>query len=313
MSHTLHTGDCIDVLPALPAGSVQLAYMDPPFNTRQRRKGAASSYDDDFGDAAGYLAYMRPRVEALWRVLAPNGSLFFHCDWRMSHAVRTMLDHISVEMARTSVFVNEIIWHYGLGAARVGRRLLSKHDTIFWYAKGSGYVFNLLRGEPTRAMLAKYCHIEPDGRRYMMSYGKRYYMKGGKPLDDVWAIPAISATSGERVGYPTQKPLALLDRIVRLASNPGDVVLDPFCGSGTTLVAARSLGRVAIGIDSSADAIAVTARRLAAGSCPGHLAFCNAILAFSCSQDPCAVLGKASSVCQACGMCATTSPSIATR
>jgi site-specific DNA-methyltransferase (adenine-specific) len=265
-THTLHNGDCLNVLPALAAGSVQLAYLDPPFNTRQRRKGAASSYADDFGDATGYIAYMRPRIDALWRVLAPNGALFFHCDWRMSHAVRHMLDQLVGEAGKPSVFVNEIIWHYGLGAARVGRQLLSKHDTIFWYAKRADYVFNVLRGEPTKAMLAKYCHIEPDGRRYMMSYGKRYYMQGGKPLDDVWDIPAIAATSGERVGYPTQKPLALLKRIVELASNPGDAVLDPFCGSGTTLVAAQGLGRAPVGIDASAEAIAIAGQRLAAGA-----------------------------------------------
>ncbi len=160
------------------------------------------------------------------------------------------------------MFVNEIVWHYGLGAARGRRRLLTKHDVIFWYAGSPGYTFNLLRDEPTPAMLDKYRHVDEAGNRYMNSYGKRYLLKGGKPLDDVWDIPAIAPTSKERAGYPTQKPLALLQRIVQLASNPGDLVLDPFCGSGTTLVAAQHLGRRWIGIDSNPQAIAIARRRL---------------------------------------------------
>jgi site-specific DNA-methyltransferase (adenine-specific) len=282
--------DCLDALRALPSACAQLIYLDPPFNTRSRRTAKAASYDDAFGSGRDYVEYMRPRVTEMWRLLADTGSLFFHCDWRMSHHVRPLLDEVffigadgrwqstddgrpttvgrrssavSRQPPATGVFVNEIIWRYGLGAARVGRQLLTKHDTIFWYARTSSYVFNVIRGEPTKAMLAKYCHIEPDGRRYMMSYGKRYYMKGGKPLDDVWDLPAIAATSGERLGYPTQKPLALLERVITLASNPGGLVIDPFCGSGTTLAAARALGRDWIGIDANADAIAIARARMA--------------------------------------------------
>jgi site-specific DNA-methyltransferase (adenine-specific) len=268
MSNALMHADCLDALGRLPEASVQLIYLDPPFNTRVRRNAAAGTYDDALGRADQYIAYMRARVEQMRRVLTAHGSLFFHCDWRMSHHVKLMLDAVfevggaGRRKKTAGVFVNEIIWRYGLGAARVGRQLLTKHDTIFWYARSSDYTFNPLRGEPTKAMLAKYCHIEPDGRRYMMSYGKRYYMKGGKPLDDVWDIPAIAATSGERAGYPTQKPLALLERVIALASNPGDTVLDPFCGSGTTLVAAQKHARQWIGIDASAQAIAVAKSRL---------------------------------------------------
>jgi site-specific DNA-methyltransferase (adenine-specific) len=269
MINTLLHGDCLDALAGLPDVSARLIYLDPPFNTQVRRNAAAGAYDDALGGAADYVAFMQPRVEQMRRVLVADGSLFFHCDWRMSHHVKLMLDQVfdvsgaGRRKKRGGVFVNEIVWRYGLGAARVGRQLLTKHDTIFWYARSDAYTFNVMRGDPTKAMLAKYCHIEPDGRRYMMSYGKRYYMKGGKPLDDVWDIPAIAATSGERAGYPTQKPLALLERIVLLASNPGDLILDPFCGSGTTLVAARKHDRSWLGIDASADAIAVARARLA--------------------------------------------------
>lgn len=252
--------DCHDALSVLPDAFAQLIYLDPPFNT-----GVKRGYVDAFGSSENYIAYMRPRVRHMQRLLNPTGSLFFHCDWRASHHVKVLLDQI-FEVGRRDggVFVNEIIWHYGLGAARPGRTLLSKHDVIFWYARSKAYTFNLLRSEPTEAMLRKYCHLEDDGRRYMMSYGKRYYMKGGKPLDDVWNLPAIAPTSGERTGYPTQKPLALLERVIALASNPGDVVLDPFCGSGTTIAAAQRLGRHWYGIDQREEAVAVARGRVAA-------------------------------------------------
>ncbi len=287
MLNTLHTADCLDALRALPPASVQLVYLDPPFNTNTRRTLSSSgrrrsalveteaenaAYDDAFGAPADYIAYMRPRVEQLRRVLAPNGSLFFHCDWRASHHARVMLDELFLarrflspqteEVEGEGCFVNEIIWHYGLGASKARRQLLTKHDTIFWYANSPAYTFNLIRAEPTKAMLAKYRHVDEHGNRYMNSYGRRYTLKGGKPLDDVWSIPAIAPTSKERAGYPTQKPLALLQRIIMLASNEGDVMLDPFCGSGTALLAAQQLGRKWIGIDANPQAIAIARRRL---------------------------------------------------
>jgi site-specific DNA-methyltransferase (adenine-specific) len=269
-SNRLLCGDCLAELVKLGGMAFQLIYLDPPFNTNLRRVGEAGTqqvaYEDSFGAPAAYVAYMRPRLLALQRLLAANGSLFFHCDWRMSHHVRLLLDEVFAVTGGGGVFVNEIIWHYGLGAARAGRRLLSKHDVIFWYANSEQYTFNLLRAEPTRAMQAKYRHVDEQGNRYMNSYGKRYLLKGGKPLDDVWDIPSISPTSSERTGYPTQKPLALLNRIVQLATNPGDLVLDPFCGSGTTLVAAQRLGRAWIGIDANPQAVEVAGRRLGVGA-----------------------------------------------
>ncbi|MCS7060831.1 MAG: site-specific DNA-methyltransferase [Anaerolineae bacterium] len=268
MTNCLIVADCLDALARLKPGSVRLIYLDPPFNTGARRRASAGSYRDAFGSPAHYIAYMRPRVEAMLRVLSPDGSLFFHCDWRMSHHVRLMLDELfcvsSVGRARlpAGAFVNEIVWRYGLGAARAGRRLLTKHDLIFWYARSPGYVFNPLREPPTPAMLDKYRHVDEHGNRYMNAHGKRYRMPAGKLLDDVWDIPTIAPTAKERVDYPTQKPLALLKRIVALASNVGDIVLDPFCGSGTTLVAARQLGRRWIGIDINPQAIEIARARL---------------------------------------------------
>ncbi|NJM42694.1 MAG: site-specific DNA-methyltransferase [Anaerolineae bacterium] len=283
MSTTLlHNADCLDGLRTIAEGSVHLIYLDPPFNTNTQRSTGDASYADAFGMPQAYIDYMRPRVQAMRRALTLNGSLFFHCDWRTSHHVRVMLDEVfdveggagRVERIRSvhpplstlpGRFVNEIIWHYGLGASKARRQLLTKHDVIFWYANGLDYTFNLIREAPTQAMLNKYRHIDEQGNRYMNSYGKRYTLKGGKPLDDVWNIPAIAPTSGERAGYPTQKPLALLHRIIQLASHEGDLVLDPFCGSGTTLVAAQQLGRKWIGIDANAQAIEIARKRLVNG------------------------------------------------
>ena len=279
MPNTLHTADCLDALSEMPPASVHLIYLDPPFNTnvkrslpslRGRRAGDEGiSYDDAFGAPADYIAYMRPRLQQMRRVLALNGSLFFHCDWRTSHHVRLMLDEVfevqpspQPSPKGRGSFVNEIIWHYGLGASKARRQLLTKHDVIFWYANSPDYTFNLIREAPTKAMLAKYRHVDEQGNHYMNSYGRRYTLKGGKPLDDVWSIPAIAPTSKERAGYPTQKPLALLCRIIQLASNEGDVVLDPFCGSGTTLLAAQQLNRNWIGIDANPQAIAIAGKRL---------------------------------------------------
>ena len=260
-------GDCLDILPRVAPGSARLIYLDPPFNTRKTRRGTGDStdaYADHFGATADYISFLRPRLEAMQRVLAPNGSLFFHGDWRAGHYVKVLLDELfRVDARGGGVFVNEIIWRYGLGAARARGRLLTKHDVIFWYAASPEYVFNLIRQAPTAAMLNKYRHFDAHGQRFMRSYGKVYTLKGGKPLDDVWEIPAIAPTSGERTGYPTQKPLALLERIVALASDPGDLVIDPFCGSGTTLLAAQRLGRRWLGIDAGAGAVEVARGRLA--------------------------------------------------
>jgi len=262
MNHILQA-DCLTALQTIPDATVDLVYLDPPFNTNIKRQTPQAHYADAFGTPQAYIAYMRPRVDLLRRVLTPHGSLFFHCDWRTSHHVRVMLDEVFETEKSNGCFVNEIIWHYGLGASKARRQLLTKHDVIFWYAKGPDYVFNLIRDEPTTAMLNKYRHYDEQGQRYMMSYGRRYTLKGGKPLDDVWDIPAIAPTSGERAGYPTQKPLTLLRRIIQLASTENQTVLDPFCGSGTTLVAAHQLGRNWIGIDANPQAVEIARQRLA--------------------------------------------------
>ncbi len=197
-------------------------------------------------------------LEGCHRVLRPSGSVFLHLDWRISHRARLALD----ERFGDDCFRNEIVWHYGLGGGAPRNAFARKHDTILFYARTAAATFNAERGPVTAAMEAKYAHVDEQGRRYQNAHGRRYYLQGGKRFDDVWAIPALSPTARERVGWPTQKPLALLERIVSAASAPGELVFDPCCGSGTALVAAARLGRRAAGGDRSAEAVELTLRRL---------------------------------------------------
>jgi len=255
-------GDNLAVMRSLPDGSVDLIYVDPPFFTGRDHRlanGDPAFADGWSGGLDEYLAWLRERFVEMRRLLRPAGVLVVHCDWHAGHYIKVELDRV-LGMER---FRNEVIWHYGLGGASAQRHVLRKHDTLFVYAMSEASTFNRLRGDVTAAMLAKYCHEDERGR-YMMSRGRRYYLRGGKPLDSVWNIPAIAATSTERVGWPAQKPLALLERVVRVWSHPGHIVADFFAGSGTTAVAAQRLGRSFIACDDAPAAIELARSRLEA-------------------------------------------------
>ena len=258
VNRLLH-GDAVALAETLPAASVDLVYLDPPFFTvKVQRAAGGLAYSDAWaGGLAAYLDWLRPLLVHTHRLLRPTGTLYVHLDWHAVHHVKVELDRIF----GMDHFQNEVIWHYGLGAARSQTHFLRKHDTLLVYRRGPRATFNLLRGPVTRAMAGKYRHQDEQGR-YMHSRGRRYYLRGGKPLDTVWEIPTIAATSRERLGYPTQKPEALLERIILASSNAGDVVLDPLCGSGTTPAVAQRLGRRWIAGDRAGDAIAITADRL---------------------------------------------------
>jgi site-specific DNA-methyltransferase (adenine-specific) len=260
LPHVLAHADALDLLGAIPAGTIDLVYVDPPFGTGlDRSDRTGHRYDDGLPSGIdGHIAWLREVLGASHRVLRASGSIFLHLDWRVSHRARVVLD----EIFGATCFRNEIVWHYGLGGGAPRDAFARKHDTILFYARGEGATFNAERGPVTAAMAAKYAHVDELGRRYQNAHGKRYYLRGGKRFDDVWEIPALSPTARERVGWPTQKPLALLERIVRAASDPGGCVLDPCCGSGTTLVAAARLGRRAVGGDRVADAVELAAQRL---------------------------------------------------
>ena len=255
----LYHGDAADVAALLPSGAVDLIYADPPFFTGTRRQTPSGrSFSDTWaGGLDAYLAWLRPLLVEFHRLLAQTGTLYLHLDWHAVHYAKVELDRIF----GADHFLNEVIWHYGLGAARSRSHFLRKHDTLLVYRRGARATFHVLRGAVTPAMAGKYRHADERGR-YMRSRGRRYYLQGGKPLDSVWEIPSIAATAGERLGYPTQKPEALLERIILASTNPGDTVFDPFCGSGTAPAVAQRLGRHWIAADRSADAIAITAARL---------------------------------------------------
>lgn len=256
--------DCLALMRSLPAASCDLIYIDPPFDSQRPFGSLIADLPRDAatsptgGSLKGYLDFMRPRLAEMHRLLSARGSLFVHVDWRAVHHVRLMLDAIFGE----ACFLNEIIWHYRTGG-RGGRWLPRKHDSILYYARSPGeHTFHVLRDGVYRT---EGLRSDADGRLYKSTQrGRIYFHPDGPALTDVWDLPFLSTVSRERTGYPTQKPEALLERIVRIASNPDDLVADFFCGSGTTLAVARRLGRRVLGCDVSAEAVAITRARIAA-------------------------------------------------
>jgi site-specific DNA-methyltransferase (adenine-specific) len=252
----------------LPDGAFRLIYIDPPFNTgkvqqRARMRVVASEQGEriGFGDRRyhvqlydspayqdayeDYLGFLEPRLREAYRLLTPDGSLFVHLDYREAHYVKVLLDTI---FGREG-FMNEIIWAYDYGG-RSKRRWPAKHDTIFWYTKDpERYVFNY-------EAIDRIPYMAPD------LVGAEKAQRGKTPTD-VWWLTIVPTNSKEKTGYPTQKPLKLLERIVRVHSAVGDWVLDFFAGSGTTGEAAARLGRRFILIDNHPDAIRIMAERLA--------------------------------------------------
>lgn len=272
MNAEVRHGDCLDVARELPTGSARLVYLDPPFLTQKthslgtRDRTREFSFDDLWSSHEDYARFLDPRIREFHRIVADDGSLFFHCDRRASHIARALLDTIFGQDNLRS----EIIWHYRRWS-NSQRTLLPAHQTIFFYSKSAGYLFNPSYGEYSPSTNVD----QILQRRKRDEHGKAIYdrdesgavvtggAKKGVPLSDVWDIPFLNPKAKERTGYPTQKPVLLLERIITLVTAPGDLVVDPFCGSGTTLVAAQLTGRRAFGIDSSEDAVALARQRLA--------------------------------------------------
>jgi DNA modification methylase len=251
-TNVIYCGDNLQMLKEIPDESVDLIYIDPPFNSNRNYEvfwgdtGERRAFEDRFGDAQAYITYMRPRVVEMYRVLKKTGSFYYHCDWHASHYVKIMLDQVF----GFNNFKNEVIWSYDYGG-RSKEFWPRKHDDIFFYTKSNKWTFNF------------------DTLPRIPYKGKMHGYRGdvaskaeGKTPTDVWEMPIINTMSKERLGYPTQKPMALLERIVQASSNKGDVVLDAFCGCGTALAAAHKLGRRWIGIDISPTACRVVAQRL---------------------------------------------------
>lgn len=266
--NSINLADNLDFLRNVEDGSVNLIYIDPPFNTgvtqsmtslktvrddegdrtgfggnRYRtERGESKSYLDSFDDYMGFLA---PRIEEAKRVLTPDGSLFLHVDQRESHYCKILLDQV---FGRGS-FMNEIIWSYDYGG-RSKRKWPAKHDTIFWYAVDpKNYTFNA-------DAIDRIPYMAPS------LVGKEKAARGKIPTD-VWWQTIVPTNGKERTGYPTQKPLAILERIVKVHSNPGELVMDFFAGSGTTGVAAAKNDRQFVLVDANLEAVQVQVKRLA--------------------------------------------------
>jgi len=272
-TNVIYCGDCLNKLRDIPNESVDLIYIDPPFSSNRNyvafwQEQEARHFEDRFENVRAYIDYMIPRVEELYRVLKQTGSFYYHCDWHASHYIKMILD--SDKLFGYPNFQNEIIWHYTVGG-KSQRRFARKHDTILFYTKGSEYTFNgkavgVPRKTGVHSMGGK-IGTDEQGRRYQDKRTKegkyyRYYLDEGKIPEDVWLMESIQSQDKERLGYPTQKPEALLERIIKASSNEGDVVLDAFCGCGTTLVVAQREKRRWIGIDISPTACRVMAKRM---------------------------------------------------
>ena len=295
MKNTLYFGDCLEVMRRdIADQSVDLIYLDPPFNSKRLNNafiGGAqwAAFDDTWrwseavhdwhelaanvdtapvmeglrrilgeGAMLAYLSYIGNRLVECRRALKPTGSIFLHCDPTASHYLKVLMDAL---MGQEN-FRNEIVWCYtGPGSPKM-RQFNRKHDIILWYSRGTTWTFNgndvriphrKLNTNRSGAMIAD--AMTPDKRDE--------YLKKGKIPETWWPdFSPVGRLKNERLGYPTQKPLALLDRIVRASSNEGDVVLDPFCGCGTTIYAAHAAGRRWIGIDVSVNACKIIERRL---------------------------------------------------
>ncbi len=277
IGNTIVQGDNLEALRGMKAGSVELIYVDPPFNTGRRQArtqmktvrdeagdrvgfggrryrtelvegGTGAGYGDRFDD---FLGFLRPRMEEAYRVLSETGSLFFHIDYREVHYCKVMLDEIfdvKGKVRGRECFQNEIIWAYDYGA-RSTKRWPAKHDNILWYTKDpERYTFHLNESDRIPYLAPGLVGAEKAAR--------------GKTPTDVWWHTIVSPTGKEKTGYATQKPLGVLERIVRVHSNAGDTVLDFFAGSGTTGEAAAKHGRKFLLVDESAEAVEVMERRL---------------------------------------------------
>lgn len=266
MQNKIYFGDNLPILQSLPSESIDLIYIDPPFNTgKSQSRKQIKTVADENGDRIGfqgrayrtielgkkayrdqfddYLGFLEPRLREAYRLLKPNGSLYFHIDYREVHYCKILLDQI---FGRPS-FINEIIWAYDYGA-RTKKKWPPKHDNILWYAKDPNhYTFNVEEIE-------RIPYMAPG------LVGKEKAERGKLPTDTWWHT--IVPTNGpEKTGYPTQKPLGILRRIIQASSNPGEVVMDFFGGSGTTAAACLEFNRFFILIDNNPQSIQIMRKR----------------------------------------------------
>lgn len=271
MNVRVFQGDCLDIMRNFETSSVNLVYLDPPFFTQKshslltRDRKREFSFSDIWSSHIEYASFLFERLREIKRVLHPVGSVFFHCDRNASHIIRLLLD----EVFGVEQFRSEIIWHYKRWS-NSQNNLLPAHQTIYYYTKSDEYIFNVFYEDYSAStnvdQILQRRKRDEDGKSVYELDGNGNFVpngvKKGVPFSDVWQMPYLNPKAKERVGYPTQKPVILLQRIIEMASNENDIVLDPFCGSGTTLVAAKLLNRQAIGIDISDEAVELSKKRI---------------------------------------------------
>ena len=269
--NTIHQGDCLEILETIEKGSIDLIYLDPPFFTKKkhslktRDRTKEFSFDDIWGSDIAYGQFLFERIDKMKALLKETGSIFVHCDNNANHIIRGILDKVF----GVNNFRSEIIWSYKRWS-NSKKGLMPSHQNIYFYSTSNNFKFNpvytsysettnidqILQNRTRDEHNKSVYELDKNGK---FKHGKQ---KKGVPLNDVWEIPYLNPKAKERVGYPTQKPLLILERIVQLVTNEDDVVLDPFCGSGTTCIAAKLLGRKYIGIDKSNEAIELSRQRL---------------------------------------------------
>lgn len=264
-------GSCIEVLSDFAPDSVDLVYFDPPFFTQKthslssRHNSKVYEFDDKYESLEKYLELIEQALIQSKRVLKNTGSVFLHCDKTASHHIRLVLDKVF----GIDNFQSEIVWSYKRWS-NAKKGLLNSHQIIFFYSKTQEFKFNTIYGEYSATTNLDQILQERERNGGGKSKYKRDEngnivigkQKKGVPLTDVWEIPYLNPKAKERTGYPTQKPVLLLNQIIKIVTDKGDLVLDPFCGSGSTCVSAKSLDRRFIGIDISADAVELAKSRL---------------------------------------------------
>jgi len=265
-------GDCLEKMQLIKKNSIDLIYLDPPFFTQTKHKlqnkerNKEFSFNDIWTNNQEYADFLDKRISLMRELLKDTGSIFVHCDKSGEHIIRAVLDKVF----GTKNFQSEIIWSYKRWS-NSKKGLLPTHQNIYFYSKTKDFKFNMMYtnySETTNVdqILQRRTRDKNNKSVYELDENgetKQADKKKGVPLSDVWDIPYLNPKAKERVGYPTQKPLLLLERIIEISTDKEYTVLDPFCGSGTTCVASKLLGRNYIGIDESIDAVELSLYRIA--------------------------------------------------